>query len=154
MSKIHWFLAGMAIAIAVAGSGRPLAAQTPASSPTATATSEPSPGVTASSGSESPIPDISANSANVELQAQVQDALSKVPELSNDNVRVTAGDDGLELSGNVGSGRERQAAFRIAQSFARGKKVVDHIVVGAGNGVPNPTTAEKPKTSRQNNLQP
>lgn len=100
------------------------------------------------------MPDAPVDSSNMELQQQVQEAMSKVPELSNDNVHVTAADDGLELSGNVGSGREHQAAVRIAQSFARGKKVVDHIVVSARNDVSNTTTPEKQKTTHQINLQP
>ena len=90
-----------------------------------------------------PVPD-------TELQTQVQNALRKVPELSNDSLQVAALPDGLELTGNVASGRERQAAVRIAQSYARGKKVVDHIVV-TGRNAP---ASESPKANRQANAQP
>jgi osmotically-inducible protein OsmY len=85
-----------------------------------------------------------------ELQSQVQNALRKVPELSNDSLQVAALPDGLELTGNVASGRERQAAIRIAQSYARGRKVVDHIVVTGRN-----TPASEPsKMNPQANAQP
>jgi len=94
--------------------------------------------------------DIPHDSFDAQLQAQVQDALSKVPELSNDNVQVAASPQGLELTGNVGSGRERQAAVRIAQSFARGRKVLDHIVVNGRSAAP----VEPPHAAHPANSQP
>jgi hypothetical protein len=87
---------------------------------------------------------------DTQLQTQVQEALSRVPELSNDSVRVAALPDGLELSGSVITGRERQAAVRIAQSYARWRKVVDHIVVSGRNAAPPDTS----KASHQANAQP
>jgi osmotically-inducible protein OsmY len=94
--------------------------------------------------------DVPQGAPDTQLQMQVQDAISKVPELSNDSVRVMALPDGLELSGSVVTGRERQAAVRIAQSYARGRKVVDHIVVSGRNNLP----ADNPKASHQANAQP
>lgn len=94
--------------------------------------------------------DVPEAAPDTQLQMQVQDALSKVPELSNATLRVAALPDGLELTGSVVSGRERQAAVRIAQSFARGKRVVDHIVVSGRNSAPT----DAPKASHQANAQP
>ena len=94
--------------------------------------------------------DVPEAAPDMQLQMQVQDALSKVPELSNASVRVAALPDGLELSGSVVTGRERQAAVRIAQSYARGRKVVDHIVVSGRNTAPG----DSPKASHQANAQP
>ncbi|HLW53872.1 MAG TPA: BON domain-containing protein [Candidatus Angelobacter sp.] len=94
--------------------------------------------------------DVPQTTANVELQNQVQDALSRVPELSSDSLHVAALPGGLELTGTVVTGRERQAAVRIAQSFARGGKVVDHIVV-SGRSAP---ATDASKTSHQANAQP
>src|SRR5262249_8428718 len=89
-----------------------------------------------------PVPD-------TELQNQVQNALRKIPELRNVSLHVAALPDGLELTGNVASGRERQAAVRIAQSYARGRKVVDHLVV-TGRKVP---ASDSSRTNPQANAQ-
>lgn len=88
--------------------------------------------------------------ADPQLPAQIKQALGKVPELSNDSLQVSLIPEGLELTGSVETGRERQAAIRIAQSYAHGRKVVDHIVV-SGRNTPSP---DIPKTSRQASSQP
>lgn len=93
--------------------------------------------------------DVPEAASNTELQAQVQNALGKVPELSNDSLRVAALSDGLEITGSVVTGRERVAAIRIAESYARGRKVVDHIVVNGRN----PAPSEAPRTAHQANAQ-
>lgn len=73
------------------------------------------------------------------LQMQIQDALSREPTLNNGSVKVTAVAEGIELSGSVASGRERLNAARIAQSYAHGKKVLNHIVVSGHSTPPVPT---------------
>lgn len=84
------------------------------------------------------------------LQTEVQEALSRVPELSNDTLRVAALPDRLEITGTVVNGRERQAAVRIAQSYARGRPVIDHIVVRGRNAAP----VEAPRAAHQANFRP
>ena len=83
--------------------------------------------------------------ANTELQSQVQEALSKNPSLSKCTVVVSASVEGIELTGNAGSSRERLAAWRLAESYARGKKVENHIVVnGQGGAAPPAAHPETP----------
>jgi hypothetical protein len=66
---------------------------------------------------------------------QIQDAFNKDPIFSQAGVKATASTDGIELTGDVATGRDRLNAGRIAQSYAHGKKVVNHIVV-KGSGAP------------------
>ena len=123
---------------------------------------------TSSSASFSPLPaDASAANvpaANVELQSEIQRALSKDPALSG--VVVSASADGIDLTGSAGNSRERLAAWRLAESYARGKQVQNHIVVnrqiGAApanahpeNGAPasNPAPAAASSPGLQNNRQ-
>jgi len=142
----------LALAIVLAGMEGSLGAQTPASPPSPPAsTSEAAPSVPSSRPSETPMAD-AGSSQDIELQARVQIALSKVPELSNDSLRVVAAVDSLELSGTVATGKQRQAALRIAQSYARGKKVVDHIVI-SGRSSPRPESVTSEKASHQANSQ-
>ena len=68
-----------------------------------------------------------------DLQTQIQTALKHEPTLANDNINAVVAGDTIDLSGNVASGKERQTALRIAQSFAGNRRVVDHLTV-AGQG--------------------
>jgi hypothetical protein len=70
------------------------------------------------------------------LQTEIQDALNKDVTLSSSGLKVAVLADGIELSGDVASGRDRQNAGRIAQSYARGRKVVNHIVVKGHSATP------------------
>lgn len=125
--------------------------QSPASSATAsTSNVDPKdPPADASPVAAEPRDDVPDPLSTNELQTQIQEALSKVPELSNDTLRVAALSDGLEITGNVVTGRERVAAIRIAQSYARGRKIVDHIVVSGRT----PASSDLPKTAHQANVQ-
>jgi osmotically-inducible protein OsmY len=76
---------------------------------------------------------------NQQLQSQIETALRNEPTLSNSNVNVNVTADTIELSGSVLTGKDRQTAKRIAQSFAGNRKVVDHITV-SGQG----SSTEKP----------
>jgi osmotically-inducible protein OsmY len=152
MTRSRYLLPALAIMLAAMEAS--LGSQTPASSPSsATATSEAAPN--APSSSEPRIAEAPRDAVDTDLQAQVQDALMKVPALSNDSLRVVAAGDSLELSGTVATGKERLAAVRLAQSYARGRKVVDHIVVSGRSGpLPEAGTPDKPKASHQANSQP
>lgn len=124
--------------------------QTPAASTNASASNvdpkDPPGDVSSDSAAPADVPEAMSNT---ELQAQVQSALGKVPELSNDSLRVAVLSDGLEITGSVITGREHVAAIRIAQSFARGRRVVDHIVVSGRNQAP----PDVPRTAHQANAQ-
>ena len=68
-----------------------------------------------------------------DLQKQIQTALKHEPTLANDHINATVAGDTIQLTGDVASGKERQTALRIAQSFAGNRRVVDRMTV-AGQG--------------------
>jgi len=73
-------------------------------------------------------------SAGGDLQSQIQNALRNEPTLSSDNINVNVTDDTINLSGTVATGKEKQTAKRIAQSYAGNRKVKEHLTVsGKGN---------------------
>lgn len=159
MRRTVHFLVNGAVAVVLLGSGSASQAQNvPAASPVASPVSvtdpKDPPASPALSKTEKSIVGDSSDVPNTQpetrLQSEVQEALGRVPELSNDTLEVAASADGLELTGTVVTGRERQAAVRIAQSYARGRKVVDHIVVSGRNTPP----AEGTKAAHQANAQP
>lgn len=88
---------------------------------------------------ETPNPSANPPVSDSELQSQIQNALSKEPTLSGDSVRVSVADDSIEMSGNVGTAREKLTASRIVQSYAGNKKVVSHLTIGTHSGA-NPST--------------
>jgi osmotically-inducible protein OsmY len=125
-------------------SGRPEQAAAPKTSPISAPVQEtpPLPSATATPGAEpSPGETISIDSA---LQTQIQDAFDKDPTFSQGGLKVTVVGDGIELTGDVASGRDRQNAARIAQSYARGKKVVNHVVVRGHSTPPGAASPQNP----------
>jgi hypothetical protein len=116
----------------------------PQASPTSTPSHEapPLPAASATPGTEpGPGETVAIDSA---LQTQIQDAFDKDPIFSRGGLKVTVLEDGIELSGDVASGRDRQNAARIAQSYARGKKVVNHVVVKGHTAQPGSTPPQDP----------
>lgn len=72
--------------------------------------------------------------ATGDLQGQIQNALKNEPTLSNDNINVNVTDNTIDLTGSVATGKEKQTAKRIAQSYAGNRKVKEHLTVsGKGN---------------------
>lgn len=68
------------------------------------------------------------------LGPQINNALNSDPALAKDNLRVEVTDTDIILTGSVGSGREKQTAQRIAESYAANRRVVDRItIVSRGN---------------------
>jgi len=54
----------------------------------------------------------------------------------------------VELSGTAATGKEKQTAVRIAESYANNRKVVDHITVtGRGNAPVAPATPPPSQSS-------
>jgi len=104
-----------------------------------------------------PMPEVPADApltpAEIELQAQIQNAISKDATLTSDNVNVSLFPGGIELSGTVASVRARLAASRLAKSYAANRKVVDKITIAARHETPAepaPPKAETPGTAHQN----
>jgi osmotically-inducible protein OsmY len=79
---------------------------------------------------------VATSAEGTDLQPQIQRALQSEPTLSSSSVTVSVTGDTIELSGTVPTGKEKQTAKRIAQSFAGNRKVVDRITV-TGRGVQN-----------------
>lgn len=71
-----------------------------------------------------------------DLQREIQNALSKEPTLSGDNVNVAVSGENIETSGSVNTAKEKLTATRIVQSFAGNRKVVNHITIGHGSTLP------------------
>ncbi|MFB3917996.1 MAG: BON domain-containing protein [Terriglobales bacterium] len=101
-----------------------------------------------SSGAEQSAPGVSANAAETSsLQTQINNALQKEPTLANDNVSANVSDSEIELSGTVATGKEKQTARRIAQSYAGNRRVVDRITVmgrGQSKSMPGMKPSETP----------
>ncbi len=67
--------------------------------------------------------------AGSQLQTQIQNALQQEPTLSSCNLTTNVTDDAIQLSGTCPTGKEKQTAVRMAQSFAANRRVVDRITV-------------------------
>ena len=80
---------------------------------------------------EAPSPD---SSNNASLQSRINDALRNEPALGASHVTANVSDGGIDLTGTVGSGKDKQTAERIASSFDGNRKLTDNIVItGAGH---------------------
>src|SRR3954470_24244262 len=75
----------------------------------------------------------SSHNDSASLQSTIQDKLKSEPMLSSSSVNVNVTDATIELSGTVATGKEKQTAERIAQSYAGNRKLVNRITV-TGNG--------------------
>jgi len=83
--------------------------------------------------------------AGGELKGQIEAAFKNEPTLTGTNVIVNVTETTIELSGTVPSGKERQTAKRIAQSYAGNRRVEDRITVtGQGNMPENPPQTNQP----------
>ena len=78
----------------------------------------------------------SANATSADLQSRIQSALQKEPEVGNANINVNVTDTTIELTGTVPSKSAERAAKRVAQANANGRKVVNHLQIGAGTSAP------------------
>ena len=75
-----------------------------------------------------------ADTGNAGLQSRINDALRNEPTLGASHVTANVSKSGIDLSGTVGSAKDKQTAERIASSFDGNRKITDSIVVtGAGH---------------------
>lgn len=94
--------------------------------------------------------------AGGDLQGQIQNALKNEPTLSNDSINVAVTDDAIDLTGSVATGKEKQTAKRIVQSYAGNRKVTDHLTV-SGKGADNmstPSSTTSPSTNPDDTKKP
>jgi osmotically-inducible protein OsmY len=81
-----------------------------------------------------PAPPSPEASDNAGLQSRINDALRNEPTLGASHVVANVTDSGIELSGTVGSTKDKLTAERIASSFNGNRKLTDNIsVTGAGH---------------------
>jgi osmotically-inducible protein OsmY len=73
------------------------------------------------------------------LASKINSALKNDPALANNNVMVNIGDQGVEVTGTVDTGKEKVTAMRIAQSYAGNFKVVDRITLAGHAPAANTT---------------
>ncbi len=71
------------------------------------------------------------------LQGRIQEALRNEPTLAASHISVNVTNTAIELSGTAASGKDKQTAERIAQSFDGNRQFNDKLVVtGAGTNSP------------------
>ncbi len=81
-----------------------------------------------------PAPPSPDGNDNAGLQSRINDALRNEPTLGASHVLANVTDSGIELTGTVGSTKDKQTAERIASSFDGNRKLTDNIsVTGAGH---------------------
>jgi osmotically-inducible protein OsmY len=97
--------------------------------PSASGSASSSSSLPASDQNAASMPQSSASGDSASLQTTIQDKFKSEPLLSSSNVNVNVTDSAIELSGTVATGKEKQTAERIAQSYAGNRKVVDRITV-------------------------
>ena len=79
-----------------------------------------------------------------QLQQMIDKALRNEPTLARDSLSANVSDTAIDLKGTVGSGKEKQTALRIARSYARNRKVIDHITVAGGTNGMDHVNSGKP----------
>ena len=66
-----------------------------------------------------------------QVQQQIQKELNSEPSLANTNVKASANDSAVILTGIVDSERQHQLVLGIAQSYAGDREILDRIQVQA-----------------------
>ena len=90
-------------------------------------------GVTTTDFSAIPVPMMRPLASTATLKGQIENALRNDSQVGGSNLNVNVTDTTIELSGSVATGKERTAAYRIAQSFALNRRVQDHMTVTGRN---------------------
>ena len=103
------------------------AAQAPSGSQSATAPNAQTPPGT--SGDASVNPPGSSNQNDSMLQSQIESAIRNEPALSSGHIVVKVSEESIDLSGTVGSSKDKLTAERIAQSFDGNRKMNDSLMI-------------------------
>jgi hyperosmotically inducible periplasmic protein len=94
----------------------------------------------------------STNQNDSSLQSQIANALRDEPALSNSHIVVNISGESIDLSGTVGSSKDKQTAERIAQSFDGNRKLNDSLTITGqkpGNGQAGSATNNPPAAPPQ-----
>lgn len=94
-----------------------------------------------------------------QIQSEIQNALAQQGTLNGSNIQVNVTDTDVELTGTVATPDQKQAAERIAGSYAGSRRVVNHITVSSLSGQtgenPGAPAASQPQTMPgQGNVNP
>jgi hypothetical protein len=106
------------LAVGQAASGGP--GRQPATSPNA----QSAPGTSSDASANPP-----ADQNDSALQQQIENALRNQPALNHSHIVVNVSGESINLSGTVGSGKDKQTAERIAQSFDGNRKLNDALMI-------------------------
>lgn len=75
-------------------------------------------------------PDTAAKApSSADVQQQITDKINSEPGLADANVKVKVTEKTVTLTGTVNDASQRQAARRIAESYAGPRKIVDQVRV-------------------------
>lgn len=104
----------------------------------------PSADQTPSTGSETGSPIQSGTGGDA--QTQIQNAMKNDPRFSTDNIMVSVSGNAINLTGEVSSKEERNAAAKVAEKYAGSFKIRNHLQVSGGPGPSsNPPPEKKPE---------
>jgi len=81
-----------------------------------------------SGGNPSAIRAVIPSPENEKLRGQIQNTLRNEPSLAGSRLDVKVTDTQIELSGSVPTGREKEVAHRLVQSYGNNRRVVDSKV--------------------------
>ena len=97
-------------------------------------------------------PPAPANQNDAMLQSQIENAIRNEPSLNASHVVVNVSPESIDLSGTVGSGKDKLNAERIAQSFDGNRKMNDTLLITGQKPVSSQTASganHTPSTSSQ-----
>ncbi len=92
--------------------------------------------VSSPSGTSWMTPDVDSNT----LRSEINSALKSDPTLGNSQLSVDVNDSQITVSGSVPSGKEKQTAVRIVQSYAGNRRVNDKVALAGKQATPNAQT--------------
>jgi osmotically-inducible protein OsmY len=91
-------------------------------------------------------PDVDSNT----LRSQIDSALKSDPTLGNAQLSVDVNATQITLSGSVPSGKEKQTAVRIAQSYAGNRRVSDKVTLAGKQTPPQTQNSQNPNAMGTN----
>jgi osmotically-inducible protein OsmY len=81
------------------------------------------------------------------LQSQIENAIRNEPSLNTSHVVVNVSAESIDLSGTVGSGKDKLNAERIARSFDGNRKLNDTLMITGQKPVNSPSGANHPPST-------
>jgi len=91
-------------------------------------------------------PDVDSNT----LRSQIDSALKSDPTLGNAQLNVDVNATQITVSGSVPSGKEKQTAVRIAQSYAGNRRVSDKVTLAGKQAPPQTQNSQNPNAMGTN----